>query len=129
VAEALLARHGSDPEALRKALEPHFDGEVAAWALLTPAGCRVILRSGTLFRRGADGRCREEAGILFQTPLRPAPGEVLVLAGPDVPSAALDCLESAGPAASASRLLKEWAGRLPRDVAAFHAVVGVHIPE
>jgi len=105
-AEALLGRHDSDPAGLGAALEKLFLAEVSAWALLTPAGLQACVRApGLLFRRGSGGRCLEIAAPDFAAPLRPGPGEALILAGPGAP---LKALPAAFPADRAAALLAAW---------------------
>jgi hypothetical protein len=103
-AEALLVRLGGDPAALGAALRDLFEPEIAAWILLGPEGLRAHLREAGLLRLlRADGTAAE-AAARFELPLRPAPGEFLVAAGPAAPFAQLPAPEGAGAAA----LIERW---------------------
>jgi hypothetical protein len=122
-AEALLTLHGSETEDLIAGLETLFPAEVAAWVLFQPDGLQVGLRRpGLLFRCTADSPPLEIISPDFTAILRPAPGEVLVVAGPGAP---LEALPDVTFIPEADGLLAAWRAMAPAGGPRLFAVVCV----
>ncbi len=121
-AEALLLRHGSDLGTLGARLGVLFPEEIPAWALVADDGLHVCLRRPRLlWRRGRDGTLVEIPAPDFAAALPPAPGEFVILAGPEAPWADLAHADGA----TAASLLASWrSAAAAADTRAFALVGG-----
>jgi hypothetical protein len=123
VVEALAKRHGDDLEGLALALNPLFSSQVEAWALLTAAGIGAAARRPGLFVKvGADGTRTEVTGAALTKPLRPEPGETLILSTPNAP---FDALPDPSLVPAASGLFAAWRAVAPPEGTRAFAVLVV----